>query len=231
MRRFSPILLIAVLLALSCGNLRAQVATDPVALVEWLRTLVIEARLDLKFPAEGRSPRLFTETVPDGRTWMVYIADTLGTAAGGNPSQPNVPNQWALLDQAVSVALAEADTMRALAAARVGTAAEAQFQTMRRNYLAGAARMLQAYKVAAGDVFDATAGASPNPFGLPDWLLPGEIQLKEIGGAGRLNTDSGDFSGRLSGTMVLPGLGATLMVPNASFDSDGRFDLSAYGNL
>ncbi len=179
-------------------------------------------------PAE---PRLFTVRVPDGRMVVDFIADTLGRAAGGDPAQPGVTNQWALLAEAVSVMLAEADRMKERAAARAGTPEAAKFQTARKNYLAGAAKLLRYYQVAAGDVFDSTAGALTNTSGLPDWLLPGGIQLREVSGAARLNTDSGEFSGRLSGQLALSAFGATLTVPNASFDSRGRFDLSAYGSV
>lgn len=204
-------------------------STDPRLFLDGLRSLALEARIDLQLGSVGGTPKLLTQAVPDGRTWMSYLADTLGAEAGGDVAQPGVTNQWAIIDDAVSLLLAEAEAMKNFAAAKSGTPDEAKFQNARRQYLAGAARLLKFYKVTAGDVFDSTAGALPEPFGLPDWLLPGEIQLREIGGAGRLNTESGDFSGRLSGAMVLPGLGATLVVKNASFDSDGRIDLSAYG--
>ncbi|MBK8001977.1 MAG: choice-of-anchor D domain-containing protein [Verrucomicrobia bacterium] len=206
-------------------------STDPRLFLDGLRSLALEARIELQVGGAGVAPKLFTQAVPDGRTWMSYLADTLGLEAGGDATQPGVTNQWALVDDAVSLLLAEAEAMKTFAVGKAGTPDEVKFQNARRQYLAGAARLLKFYKVTAGDVYDATAGALPDPFGLPDWLLPGEIQLKEIGGAGRLNTDSGDFAGRLSGTMVLPGLGATLVVKNASFDSDGRIDLSAYGSV
>lgn len=222
---------VMMLLWLALLSLASAQSTDPRVFLDGLRSLALEARIELQVGATGTPPKLFTQAVPDGRSWMSYLADTLGAEAGGDVAQPGVTNQWAILDDAVSLLLAEAEGMKAFATAKAGTPDEAKFQSARRSYLAGAARMLKFYKVAAGDVFEATAGALPDPFGLPDWLLPGEIQLKEIGGAGRLNTESGDFSGRLSGAMVLPGLGATLVVPNASFDSDGRIDLSAYGSV
>ncbi len=203
--------------------------STPRATVDWLRVLVLEARLGMR-SGNASAPRLFTETVVDGRTWMEYIADTLGVSAGGSGSQPGLPNEWALLDEAVSVLLAEADTMKSLAAGRLGAEA-APFHDARRRYLTGAARLLNAYKVASGDVFDAGAGPLVGRPNLPDWLFPGEIQLKEIGGAARLNTDTREFSGRLSGRLELPGWGASLTVPNASFGGDGRLDLSAYGTL
>src|SRR5690242_15920181 len=101
------IFLMLALAALLSAGARAQVPTDPKAVVTWLRTLTIEARIELKYPSGGRPPSLFNDTVPDGRILMDYIADTLGAAAGGDPSQPAVPNQWAILDEAASLLLAE----------------------------------------------------------------------------------------------------------------------------
>src|SRR5262249_14246642 len=107
--------------------------------------------------------------MPDGRTWMQYIADTLGAAAGGDPAQPGVTNQWALLDEAVSVLLAEADNMKDLAA-KAAVSDQPKFQAARKSYLAGAAQVLKYYKVSASDVFNSTAGALTNASGLPDWV-------------------------------------------------------------
>lgn len=223
-------LLTGVLLALGPGIALAQ-TLSPRATVDWLKGLLLEARLGLRSGEGLSAPRLFTELLPDGRTWLEYIADSLGVAAGGDPTQPGVPNQWALLDEAVSVLLAEAEVMKQLAAARAGSPDEARFQNARLQYLRAAARILRSYQVTAAEVFDSTAGQLPNPLELSDWLLPGGIQLREISGAGRLNTETGAFAGRLSGVLVLPGFGATLAVPNASFDSFGGFDLTAHGAL
>jgi len=205
--------------------------TDPRALLDSLRSLALEARIELQVRDSSTTPKIFSQAVPDGRTWMEYIADTLGAAGGGDPTQPIVLNQWATLDDAVSLVLAEAENMKALAAAKAGTPDETKFQNARRKYLTGAARLLKFYKVAAGDVFDGTAGALPNPTELPDWFLPGDILIKEVGGAARINTETGAFAGQASGSMALPSAGLRLAVPNASFDSAGRFEVEAYGQL
>lgn len=206
-------------------------ATDPRTLIDGLRALALEARVELQIGNSNGSPKIFTQAVPDGRTWMEYIADTVGAAAGGDPTLPGVPNQWANLDDAVSLVLAEAESMKVLAAARTGTPDEAKFQTARRKYLAGAARLLNFYKVAAGDTFAGTAGALTNTTELSDWFLPGDIQIKEVGGTARINTESGAFSGRASGSVALAGTGLRLTVPSASFDSAGRFEVDAHGQL
>ncbi len=220
-------------ISLASGRVYAQAqalpAATPRATVDWLKVLVLEGRLEVRSGATA-GPRLFRERVSDGRTWMEYIADTLGAAAGGDPAQPLVTNEWALLDEAVSVLLAEADTMKALAAQRSGAAANSLHEA-RRNYLTGAARLLSAYKVAAGDVFESFAGPLVGVPELPDWAFPGEIRLKEIAGAARLNTQTRAYAGRLSGRLEFPGWNASLSVPNASFDGSGRMDLSAYGTL
>lgn len=225
------LLAVGFLLMLNSARVAAQAPapSSPRATVDWLRVLVLEGRLGLR-AGLASGPRLFSETVVDGRTWMEYIADTLAATAGGDPAQPGVPNEWALVDEAVSVLLAEADTMKELAAARTGPEA-ARFHEARRRYLVGAARLLNGYKVAAGDVFDALGGPLVNAAPLPDWLFPGEIHLDDISGAARLNTRTRDYSGRLSGRLRLPGWGLSLTVPTASFDRDGRMDLSAYGTL
>ncbi len=199
----------------------------PQATVEWLRSLVVEGRIGLEATPALR-PRLFTETMPDGRTWMELIADTLGPAAGGDPGQPGAAGQWALLDEAATVLLAEAEHLKSLAASRTGDDAITVSLT-RRDCLAGCARLLQAYKTAAGSVFDSSTAGLGDPALLPDWLLPADIEIREIAGAGRINLRTGEFSGRLSGTMAVPQFESLLVVPNASFDSQGNFDLTAYG--
>jgi photosystem II stability/assembly factor-like uncharacterized protein len=197
-------------------------------MLEWLRSLCLETRLVLQTEGGSPPPRLFAQAFPDGRTWMEYIADTLGVAVAGDSSHPQANQQWALLDEAASLLLAEADRMKSFSVSQAGQD-PTKFLDARRGYLAGAARLLKYYQTSAVSAFDHASGALTNASGLPDWLLPGDIQLKEISGAARLNTKSGDFSGRLSGLLQLPGLDATLVVPNASFDSKGNLDLTAYG--
>jgi len=209
------------------GFARAQNTVSPQATVEWLRSLVVEGRIGLEATPAVR-PRLFTETMPDGRTWMDLIADTLGPAAGGDPGQPGAAGQWALLDEAATVLLAEAEHLKSLAAARTGNDT-ITISLTRRDCLAGCARLLQAYKTAAGSVFESNTAGLGNPTLLPDWLLPADIEIREIAGAGRINLRTGEFSGRLSGTMAIPQFESLFVVPNASFDSKGNFDLTAYG--
>ncbi len=71
---------------------QAPPTATPRATVDWLKVLVLEGRLELRSGATA-GPRLFSEKVVDGRTWMEYIADTLGVAAGGDPAQPAVANE------------------------------------------------------------------------------------------------------------------------------------------
>jgi hypothetical protein len=219
-------LLIAAALLLGAAPLRGQ--SSPELVIDWLRALAAEAPFDLTDSDPNTQPRLYTERMDDGRTWLEYAVDSLGAAAGGDPADAATANEWARLDEAVALLLAEADKMKIEAAQRAGTAAEADFNTARRKYLAGAARLLKFYSTAAGDVFDATAGAL-NPLALPDWQMPAEIQLHNIAGAARLNVRTGEFSGRLSGNMEIPAFDTMLDVPNLSFDSRGNFDLTAFG--
>jgi photosystem II stability/assembly factor-like uncharacterized protein len=210
--------------ALVFPSLRAQGPPpdpDPVALVDWMRLLVAEGQLRLGLGEGADELRLFSETLPDGRTWMRYVADAIGEESGAAG--------WARIDEAVSVLLAEADALKGKAAAVAGTAAEAEFNAARKLYLQGAADLLARYRTAAGEVFDAATAPLAGLPALPDWVLPGEIRLHEIAGAGRINVETRDFSGRLSGLLELPGLETTLAVPGFSFDSRGNIDLLAYG--
>ena len=135
---------------------------------EWLRALSSEAAFDLTDDDPFTRPRLITERLDDGRTWLEFAADTLGSAAGGDPANPAAANEWARIDEAVTLLLTEAEKLKVEAALRQGTPGEADFNFARQKYLEGAARLMAFYKQAAAGRFDGTAGLL-NPAALPDW--------------------------------------------------------------
>ena len=165
MHRYRQIPLILVLIASLLGTVRSKAQESPRALIDWLRVLSIETRLSYQFD-DPPTTALFTETVPDGRSLMDYIADSIGTAAGGDPNAPAAANNWAILDEATSLCLAEAGKLRTLANANTGTPAEAKYNEGRKLFLQGAGRLLGFYKVAASDTFDENAGglAASRPY-------------------------------------------------------------------
>ncbi|MEM9480235.1 MAG: choice-of-anchor D domain-containing protein [Verrucomicrobiota bacterium] len=219
MTGFRSILLGLVLLIFSgTGRALAQ-GGDAAETVDWLRSLIIESRATIDENAENPLPGIFVEELDDGRTWFDYIVDEL-VASG----------EWTLLDEAVSLCLAEAARLRGEAEEETDATREQLLREVRKLYLSAAARLLRDYGLASGQVFDTNAGPQLSLPELPDWTLPGEIQLHEIAGAGRINTETLAFSGRLSGLLELPGLETKLAVPNLSFDSRGNIDLLAYGS-
>lgn len=209
---------------------QAQVAAPPPpqSTMEWLRGLLTEGRVGLE-ASPAVTPRLFTEKMADGRSWIHLAEDTLAAAAGGDPAAPQNPAQWALLDEASSLLLEESERMRDLAARRTG-ADQATVAAARREYLASCARFLKAYSTAAGVVLQTHAGSIPQPSAQTDWQLPAEIELLDVTGSGRINRRTGEFSGRVRGFMAMPQLSTFLEVPGLSFDSRGNFDLTAHGS-
>ena len=216
----SRVLTVAAALPLLFTPLFAQqdAATESLA---WLESLAVEGRSRLQTDAEA--PRLFEEMSDDGRTWFETIVDDI---ASGN---------WTQVDEAILICLAEAEHMKEQAEAVVGTAAETAYHEARKEYLAGAAKLLDAYRAAAGLIVDDVVAPLMALPDLPDLTLPStipntEVRLHEIAGSGQINTDTLAFSGRLNARIEIPGFESTLAVPNLSFDSYGNFDLTAYGN-
>ena len=130
------------------------------------------------------------------------------------------------MDEAIVILLDEAERMQTLASE---VAIAEPYVEAQRAYLETAAMLLESFSTTSSDVYDNTIGLIPNPLDLPDWALPGEIQIKEAAGAAQINVETGEFGGRLSGNIALPKFDADLTLQNASFDSRGNIDISAYG--
>jgi len=64
-----------------------------------------------------------------------------------------------------------------------------------------------------------------------DFVLPGAFALESVAGYACFDWETKDFHGAVRGRLRLPQFGVELTVPNASLGSDGRFDLSAYGQM
>jgi len=209
--------------ALLPGSALAQVAVDDP--LEFLRNAAIETRLALAVGRPFEEVTLFNTVFADGRPTIEVITDQIASAAGGAGAAPGTARDPMLIDAAVGVCLAEAERMKSAGAA--GSAAS--YRAARKGYLEAAARLLESYNTVAAGTFDAALGGLADPATWVDWSLPGEIQIREAAGSARINVATGEFGGRLSGEVVLPKFDANFVVPNASFDSRGNIDLSAYG--
>ena len=99
----------------------------------------------------------------------------------------------------------------------------------RRQYLEAAASLLGKMQNRVVEIHPEGQNPLSGLSELPDWRLPGEMHLDKIAGGGSLNTLTGEFTGRLSGLLRLPGIESSLSVSNLSFDSRGNIDLTAYG--
>lgn len=225
--KLAPLIAFLLLMLNPCVHAQVAAPPPPQSTMEWLRGLLTEGRVGLE-ASPAVTPRLFTEKMADGRSWIHLVEDTLATAAGGDPAAPQNASQWALLDEAASLLLEESERMRDLAARRTG-ADQATVAAARREYLGSCARFLKAYSRAAGVVLQTHAGSIPQPSAQTDWQLPAEIELLDVTGSGRINRRTGEFSGRVRGFMAMPQLSTFLEVPDLSFDSRGNFDLTAHG--
>ncbi|MFP4541191.1 MAG: hypothetical protein ACLFR7_06140, partial [Opitutales bacterium] len=193
---------------------RADADASPEEGVQWLRSLLLEARAGLTYVEDYETPRLFTATGADGATWFAQIAQS-------------VAGDWARVDEATSLLLAESDHLRALAA-EAAEPRRTRLLEARRLYLEKAAELLATYRETVATVHDSFLGDFL-PEDLPDLVFPGEIRIESIAGGGSLDFATGAFTGRLSGEMQLPKFETSLNLLNASFDSRGNFAFSAYG--
>ncbi|GEM_PF-4036198 len=206
--------LVFTLLALSALSAQDPTLDSPAATNRWLRSLLVEARSGLQHIESYQSPRLFTETISDGRTYFQLIQDNLGM-------------NWVALDEAVTLLVEESRKMKALAE-EADPEDQPRYVEARRLYLSKAAELLSVYRDSVAAVHEHALGDFL-PEALTDLALPGEINIKEIAGGGTLNFLTGGFSGRISGMVDLPGLESSLSVPNLSFDSRGNVDFQAHG--
>ncbi|HVY71812.1 MAG TPA: hypothetical protein VHH73_17905, partial [Verrucomicrobiae bacterium] len=123
---------------------------------------------------------------------------------------------WRELDQAIRLLMNAADR-----------ASLANDQTLRRAYLQQTVSSLTTARVVARALLQNATGA----IRAADMALPGDIFIDQPAGYATYNRESGEFHGAVRGKLRLPKHSLSLTVPNAAFDNDGRFDVTAFGQL
>ncbi|HUL51003.1 MAG TPA: hypothetical protein VLU94_00315, partial [Candidatus Nitrosotalea sp.] len=131
-------------------------------------------------------------------------------------------NAWSELHDAVVILLAEAD--------RQGAAGD---QVRQQLYLAKAGELLTISRTVAVALWqddETRRGANPL-LQIADMILPGDVLVDRVAGAVSYDRAKRFLEGSFSGEMRLPKFNLSLTVENASFNSGGAFDLTAYGSL
>ncbi|TVR52156.1 MAG: choice-of-anchor D domain-containing protein [Puniceicoccaceae bacterium] len=199
-------------------------ALTPRDWLEWIQAAVLADRL-------GR--RFFTATLTtlgtgeEPRSPLQILVDGLVARSGGLPGATHDP-QFAYLDLAAGALLAEIQSLR-LEVGSLDGPAQAARREIRLAYVEALGRLLTGYQRVATRLYD-TAAATPGTFAFAgDLLLPGAIRIHELAGAARFVPSSGYLSGRFSGSVEMPRFDTRLTVANASFDTRGNFQLSAFG--
>jgi photosystem II stability/assembly factor-like uncharacterized protein len=186
-------------------------------LLELLRAGAAYVRLARQFPE-------LTVTVDWEALHLPAVADRLGQLAEN-------ALLWSQLDDAIGVLLEESARLDLDAVRHPALAS--QIHLARQRYQTQAAALLARQYTVALELWnqtDALREANPDFFAA-DAFFPGDLKIDKIHGSLAYHRTQRLLSGAFGGELRLPRINSFLTVPNASINSRGEFDLSAYGQL
>ncbi|MBE7503425.1 MAG: choice-of-anchor D domain-containing protein [Verrucomicrobiales bacterium] len=186
-------------------------------LLELLRAGAASMRLARQFPE-------LAVTLDWEGTHLPAVVDRLGQLAENTLL-------WSQLDDAIAMLLEESAQLDLDAVRHPAFAG--QIHLARQRYQTQAAALLaRQYNVALElwNQTDALREANPDFFAA-DAFFPGDLKIDKLHGSLAYHRTQRLLSGAFGGELRLPRINSFLTVPNASINSRGEFDLSAYGQL